>query len=97
MIDLEGSERGAHILDLARAEDDDRAFVVSTYDVLGGGLESILVRAATGPEVAAWRRGVVLRFRERLGHEVEVALNRDDARWLAEAIAAELANLDEPD
>lgn len=97
MIELDGWDRGAHILNLAMAEEEDRAFVVSTYDVLGGGLESILVRATTDAEVVESRRGVVIRLRERAGHEVEVVLNRADSRWLVEAIAEQLANLDRTD
>ncbi|MFO0887727.1 MAG: hypothetical protein U0790_01130 [Isosphaeraceae bacterium] len=93
MIDLDGSGLGGHVLNLLMAEDEERAFVVSTYDILGSGLESILVQASSGPEVVESRRGILIRLRERVGHEVEIGLNREDARWLAKAIVEELSNL----
>jgi hypothetical protein len=95
MIDQDEWGYGAHVLNLARDDDRERAFVVSSHDVLGDGLETILVRATVEPDVPDERRGVWVRLRARLGSEVEVVLNRADARWLAEAIAEELARLDE--
>ncbi len=95
MIDENEWEYGAHILNLAAEDDRERALLVSTYDVLGEGLDGVLVRATLGPDVLDDRRGIWVRLHTRSGNEVEVVLNREDARWLASAIAEELERLDE--
>jgi hypothetical protein len=96
MLEPDEWSYGAHILNLGAVDNGDRAFVVSTYDILGDGIDSILVRATVEPDVPEERRGVWIRLHVRAGEELELILNRQDARWLSEAIDEELTRLDAP-